>query len=92
MRGMSNLTPGPDHLAVGETVTSSSSAVTLGPAKAIASGITGTAVAFLGGLGIAYADGVVTGQEWVNIAIATVLGAAAAFGITYATPSSVKLN
>jgi hypothetical protein len=92
MRTMSNLTPGPDHLAVGETVSSSSPAVTLGPAKSIASGVVGTAIAFLGGVAIAYADNAITGQEWVNIAITTVLGAAAAFGITYATPTSVKAN
>lgn len=75
-----------------ETVSSSSPGVSLGPSKAIASGIAGTAIAFLGGLSIAYADDVITGQEWVNIAIATVLGATAAFGITYATPTNVTLK
>lgn len=81
-----------DHLAVGETVTSSSPLVTLGNAKGIAGGVAGTAVAFLTGLGTGLADGTVTGQEWVNIAIATVLGAVAAFGLTYATPTKVTLN
>lgn len=73
-------------------VSSGSKALDLGPAKAVASGVTGTAIAFLGGLGIAYADNVVTGQEWINIALATVLGAAAAFGVTYATPTKVTLH
>ena len=85
---MSNLTPGPDHRAI----SSKSPAIDLGPAKAIASGVAGTAVAFLGGLGVAIADEVVTGQEWVNIAIATVLGAVAAFGITYETPTTVTFK
>lgn len=73
-------------------LSSSSKAVELGPAKMVAAGVTGTAVAFLSALGVAYADGNVTGQEWVNIALATVIGAAAAFGITWATPTSVTLK
>lgn len=89
---MSDHTSGPAHLAIGETVSSTSPAVTVGPAKAIASGIVGTAVAFLGGLTVAFADEVVSGQEWINVALVTVLGAAAAFGITYATPTSVRAN
>jgi hypothetical protein len=73
-------------------IKSSSDLVTLGPAKAVAAGVGGTAISFLGALGTAYADGAVSGQEWVNIALATVIGALAAFGITYATPTTVKLN
>lgn len=82
---MTNPTPG-------LSVSSKSDSITVGPAKAVASGVVGTAVAFLGGMGIAYADNVITGQEWINIALATVLGAAAAFGITYATPTTVTLK
>lgn len=74
------------------TIKSTSKALDLGPAKAIASGVAGTAVAFLTGLGVAYADGAVSGQEWVNIALATVLGAVAAFGITFQTPTTVTLK
>lgn len=92
MTNPSTQTPGPDHLATGVTLSSRSSSIELGPAKAVAGGIAGTAVAFLGGLGIAYTDNVITGQEWVNIALATVLGAAAAFGVTFATPTTVTLK
>ncbi|HEY3484879.1 MAG TPA: hypothetical protein VGK49_05810 [Ilumatobacteraceae bacterium] len=77
---------------VNRTLSTSSPSVDLGKSKAVASGLTGTAVAFLTGLGVAYADGSVTGQEWINVALATVLGAAAAFGITYATPTTVTLK
>lgn len=79
-------------IPAGGTVSSKSPLIELGPAKAVAAGVGGTAIAFLGSLGTAYADGVVSGQEWVNIALATVIGALAAFGITYATPTSVTLK
>lgn len=85
----SSLTPGPDHLAVGDTVSSTSPAVHLGPAKAIAGGIVGTTVAFLSALIVANSDEAVTSGEWLTVALATVLGGAAAFGITWATPTSV---
>jgi hypothetical protein len=81
-----------ENTITSNVVSSTDTRIELGPAKAIASGVVGTAVAFLGGLGIAYTDNVITGQEWVNIALATVLGAAAAFGITYATPTKVTLK
>lgn len=55
-------------------------------AKAWAAGFTGTAVAFLTGLQLAVADGV-TQSEWVTIALTTVVGGAAAFGITWAVPN-----
>lgn len=73
-------------------LTSSSSEVTLGPAKAVASGVVGTSVAFLTATITAASDGAITSGEWLTVALATVIGAAAAFGITYATPTSVKLN
>lgn len=75
------------------TITSSSdSGVTLGKSKAYASGVAATLVAFLGALSVAYADGAVSGQEWINIALTTVVAAAAGFGVTYATPTSVKFS
>lgn len=74
------------------TLSSKDASVTIGPAKAIASGVTGTAVAFLTALGVAYSDNVVTGGEWISVALATVLGGAAAFGVTFATPTSVTLK
>jgi hypothetical protein len=45
------------------------------PVKAIYAG----AIAFLGTLGTAFTDGGVSGQEWIAIALATIL----AFGGTY---------
>lgn len=57
--------------------------------KAIAAGAVGTAVAFLSSLSQA-APGGLTGQEWVDIALATVIGGAAAFGITYSVPNRAK--
>lgn len=75
------------------TITSSSAPGTdLGPAKAVAGGVTAGVVAFLTGLSVAYADEVVTGGEWINIALATVVALAAAFGVTYATPTKVTLS
>lgn len=73
-------------------VNSSDTNVHVGPAKAVASGATGTAVAFLTALITANADGIVTSGEWLTVALATVVGAAAAFGITYATPTTIKLD
>lgn len=77
---------------MGTTISSSDPGITLGNSKAVAGGVAGTLVAFLGGLGVAYADGAISGQEWVNIALATVLGAAAAFGLTWGVPTKVTLN
>ncbi|QSJ04778.1 hypothetical protein [Cellulosimicrobium phage DS1] len=56
-------------------------------AKAIAAGVTGGTVAFLSSLIPAASDNVVTGQEWLTVGLATVLGLAAAFGITWNTPN-----
>lgn len=56
--------------------------------KAIASGVTGTLVAFLTGLGTAVQSPGITDQEWVAVALATVLGGAAAFGITWNAPAN----
>lgn len=74
------------------TVSSSSSALDLGPAKAVASGLTATAVGFLTALITANADGGITSGEWITVALATVVAAAAGFGITYATPTKVTLH
>lgn len=85
-----------DHVAtplvVGETVSSSSDKVTVGVAKAVASGVTATAVAFLTALITANADNAVTSGEWLAVALATVVGAAAGFGIPFATPTTVTRN
>lgn len=56
--------------------------------KAIAAGITGTVVAFLTSLITAQADDVVTSGEWTVIALGTVIGAAAAFGVTWQAPAN----
>jgi len=42
----------------------------------------------LTGLATAAADNVVTGQEWINVALATVIGGAAAFGVTWSAPAN----
>jgi fatty acid desaturase len=74
------------------SVKSSSKAVELGPDKAIASGITATVIAFLTATITANADGAITSGEWLTVALATAVGVAAGFGITYATPTSVTLR
>lgn len=56
--------------------------------KAIAAGVTGTLVAFLTSLGTAVQTPGITDQEWVAVALATVLGGAAAFGITWNAPAN----
>lgn len=60
--------------------------------KAIAAGVTGTLVSFLTGLGTALQTPGVTDQEWVAIALATVLGGAGAFGITWSAPANRPLQ
>ena len=57
--------------------------------KAIAGGAVTTVVAFLGTLKLAMPEGI-TGSEWVDIAMATIIGAATGFGITYLVPTRVK--
>lgn len=59
--------------------------------KAIAGGVAGTLVAFLTGLSTALQTGGVTEQEWVTVALATVLGGAAAFGLTWASPANRQI-
>lgn len=56
--------------------------------KAIAGGIAGTLVAFLTGMGTALQSPGITEQEWVAVALATVLGGSAAFGLTWASPAN----
>lgn len=50
--------------------------------KPYAKAIVGTGVAFLGTLGTALADGVVSPIEWVGIASATLIAAGAVWGIS----------
>jgi hypothetical protein len=97
MTNPSAATPGPDHLATphivpGETVSSSSPKVTLGTAKSVAGSITTTVLAFLTAVLFANGDEVITANEWLSIGIATVIGAAAGFGIPYITPTKVTAN
>lgn len=56
--------------------------------KAIAGGVAGTAVAFLTGLTTALQTPGINDQEWVAIALATVLGFAGAFGLTWGAPAN----
>jgi hypothetical protein len=76
-------------LAVGETVTSDSSAVTLGPAKAIVAAVSGALVGGLTALGTALADNVVTSGEWVAVALAVVIGSGLTGGATYVARTTV---
>lgn len=90
-----NLTPGHGSVAVaaGETVNSADPSITLGPAKAIAATVATVAVAFLTALGTALqSDNVVTGSEWVAIALATVVGTGLVGGATYLTRTTVRGN
>lgn len=59
--------------------------------KAILGAAVATAVAFLGALSTALVDGTVTGQEWVNIALATVLALGGVGGLVYAVPNRPKV-
>jgi hypothetical protein len=56
--------------------------------KAIAGGIAGTIVAFLGSTITAAQTPGITQEEWLVIALATVLGFAGAFGLTWGAPAN----
>lgn len=92
MTNPSAATPGPDHLATGQTVSSSSKAVTLGPAKAVIAAI-------LGGLGAAVplaiaaiGDGSIDVSEGWGIVTALLIGAGIIGGGTFVTPTKVTAN
>jgi hypothetical protein len=57
--------------------------------KAYAGGLTSGVVAFLSTLQIAAVDNGISLQEWITIALATVIGLAAGFGVTYSIPNKV---
>ena len=77
-------------VAAGETVNTASRSITLGPAKAIAAFVATVAVAFLTALGSALTgDGIVTGPEWVTIALATIVGSGLVGGAAYVTRTTV---
>lgn len=72
---------------------SSDTGIDLGPAKAYAAIIATVAVAFLGAVGVALQSaGVITGEEWVTIAITTIVSTGLVGGATYATPSKVTVQ
>ena len=80
-------------VAAGETVNTASPSITLGPAKAIAAFVATIAVAFLTALGSALTgDGIVTGPEWVTIALATIVGSGLVGGAAYVTRTTVTGN
>ena len=86
-------TPGPDHLSPGETVKSSSPAVTLGPAKAIVAAILGailTAGAVI--LQAVSNDGAIDVNEGIAIVLAIAAGAGVPGLGTYIAPTTVKAN
>lgn len=90
---MNDATPDPQHLdaglAPGETVTSNSPKVDLGPAKAIVAAVGGALVGGLTALSTALADEVVTSGEWTTIALAVVIGSGIVGGATFIAPTSV---
>lgn len=79
-------------LVEGETVTSDSPKVTLGPAKAIIATVAAALVAGLGALSTALTDEIVTPSEWVTIALATIVGSGIAGAATYFTPTKITGN
>lgn len=58
--------------------------------KAQVGGVIGAAVAGLGALQVALADGVVTSGEWVSVAVATLVALGAVFGSVYAVTNQPK--
>lgn len=79
-------------LRIGETVSSASPKVDLGPAKAVVATIATAVSMALGALAVALADEVVTTGEWVTIAIAFLAGTGLVGGATYAARTSVTRN
>ena len=63
-------------------------AVTMTSTKAVWAGIAGTLIAFLTRLEAAVDVGGVSDKEWVAVALATVVGGAAAFGLTWFAPAN----
>lgn len=92
MSNPSAATPGPDHLAVGDTVKSSSPAVTLGPAKAVIAAILGALGAAVPLAINATADGVLDlGEGWAIVG-ALLAGAGVIGAGTWLTPTKVTAN
>jgi hypothetical protein len=57
--------------------------------KAVVAAAAATVLAFLGSLQVALtSDNVVTGSEWVTVAIATVAAVGGVFGFTYTAPAN----
>ncbi len=84
--------PTPVALHVGETVTSDSPTVTLGPAKAIVATVGAALVGGLTALGAALTDNVVTPGEWVAVALGFIVGSGLVGGATYVARTSVTRN
>lgn len=76
-------------LAAGETVTSDSPKVDLGPAKAIVATVATAVSMALGALGVALTDEIVTSGEWVAVAIAFLAGTGLVGGATYFAKTTV---
>lgn len=85
----SRSTPGPDHLAVGETVSSASPVVHLGPAKAVIAAVLGALGAAVPLAIAAVSDGALTLDEGWGIAGALLAGAGVIGGGTFLMPTSV---
>lgn len=81
--------PGPDHLAVGETVSSSSPKVELGPAKAIVAAVAGLAVAVGPVLAASLGDGALDVNEGITLLVAVLVGLGVPGVSTYLVPTKV---
>ena len=83
-------TPGPDHLAPGETVTSDSPKVTLGPAKAIVAAAGGVVSSVAVWLATGpFADGALDLNEGIALVIAILAGLGVPGIGTYVTRTTV---
>lgn len=90
---MTDRVPGPDHLAVGETVTSDSPKVTLGPAKAVVAAIGGVVTSVAVWLTTApLSDGALDLNEGIALVIAVLAGLGVPGIGTYVTRTTVKAN
>lgn len=89
---MSDRVPGPDHLAAGETVPSSSPKVTLGNSKAVVAAVVGGLAAGSAALLQALSDGAVDLGEFYVILGAVLGGAGLTGGTTWAKSTDVTIN
>lgn len=89
---MTDRVPGPDHLAPGETVPSSSPKVTLGNAKAVVAAVVGGLASGAAALLTAIGDGAVDLSEFYVILGAVLVGSGLTGGTTWAKSTDVTIH